>query len=82
MISLAHAATEQTRLHNALSVNRFLLIAQGLLLRWHAMATLSLLSDRGLRDIGLTRDDVMSIARDTSGVEQIEQTRLRQSRNW
>ncbi|MCE8523316.1 DUF1127 domain-containing protein [Ruegeria pomeroyi] len=82
MISLAHAATEQTRLHNALSVNRFLLIAQGLLLRWHAMATLSLLSDRGLRDIGLTRDDVMSIARDTSGVDQIEQTRLRQSRNW
>ncbi|MCE8527422.1 DUF1127 domain-containing protein [Ruegeria pomeroyi] len=82
MISLAHAATEQTRLHNALAINRFRLIAQGLLLRWHAMATLSLLSDRGLRDIGLTRDDVMSIARDTSGVDQIEQTRLRQSRNW
>ncbi|MCE8547538.1 DUF1127 domain-containing protein [Ruegeria pomeroyi] len=82
MISLAHAATEQTRLHNAPSMNRFLLIAQGLLLRWHVMATLSLLSDRGLRDIGLTRDDVMSVARDTSGIDQIEQTRLRQSRNW
>ncbi len=82
MISLAHAATEQTRDHNALSTSRFRLIAQGLLFRWHAMATLSLLPDRSLRDIGLTPDDVMSFAKGTGSNDHIEQTRIRQSRNW
>ncbi|MCV2889763.1 DUF1127 domain-containing protein [Ruegeria aquimaris] len=82
MISLTGAATEQPRFQNALSINRLHLLGQGLLSRWQVVAALSPLSDHGLRDIGLTRDDLRSIARDTGSIDRIEQTRIRQSRNW